>query len=346
MKREKRKEIVVEHNVTAIENLPYPIVLYPKHYGAFFAFKENEQASVILCSCAKEAIGNYIRFRLSKPIHSNSDPTRMFILDSMYFPYSLIMGLMEKGVENDYDVIKHLQFENNLCHECNGLTPKYRYCHEMYGGVFQQNYGWYINKQAYEFGIEPISNVVIPEICPQEILELIKLDPVETTDRLLRAFQIHDVKADMLKKELDKQNRKIWNIIENEVRQKFGHRKVGEAWTSETILYYIVQSLYPDMTVLRHHRPDYLQGLELDIFIKELKVGIEYQGIQHYEPVEHWGGEEALLNLKERDRKKKELCKFLGIHLIYFKYDEGLNDDLVLTKLNDYIDINTNSKGD
>jgi len=33
---------------------------------------------------------------------------------------------------------------------------------------------------------------------------------------------------------------------------------------------------------LRHYRPDFLQGLELDIFIDELKIGMEYQGIQHF----------------------------------------------------------------
>ena len=333
-----RKEIAYRENTIARENLPLPIVLYPGFYGAFFGFQQTEDSPIILCSCAKEAIENYLRFRLSKPIPLNTDPGRMFVLDSMYFPRALVDTLMKRGVQNNYKVINYLLFENNLCHECNGVVPKYRYCHEMYGGAFKQNYGWYINKQAYEFGIEPISNRVIPDVCPREILEIIKLDPIETPKRYQELAKTNLAEADRLWKKFQKQNRRIWNIIENEVRQKFGHRKIGEAWTSETILYYIVQSLFQDMTVLRHYRPEFLQGLELDIFIKELKVGIEYQGIQHFEPVDHWGGIEALQKLKARDKKKREICRSLGIDLIYFKYDEGLSNDLVLAKLKKYIE--------
>lgn len=332
------KEIAYRGNIIAKENLPFPIVLYPGFYGAFFGFRQREDSSIVLCSCAKEAIENYLRFRLSKPIPLNTDPGRMFALDSMYFPRALVDTLMKRGVQNNYEVINYLVFESNLCHECNGVVQKYRYCHEMYGGAFKQNYGWYINKQAYEFGIEPISNRVIPEICPQEILEIIKLDPIETPKRYLELVKTDPAEADRLMKEFEKQNRQVWNIIENEVRQKFGHRKIGEAWTSETILYYIIWSLFPNMTVLRHYRPDFLQGLEFDIFIKELKVGIEYQGIQHFEPVDHWGGIEALWKLRARDKKKREICSSLGMQLVYFKYDEGLNNELVLAKLKKHIE--------
>jgi len=333
-----RKEIVYRDNTIDRENLPLPIVLYPGFYGAFFGFRQTEVSPIILCSCAKEAIENYLRFRISKPIPLNTDPGRMFVLDSMYFPRALVDILMKHNVQNNYKVINHLLFENNLCHECNGVIPKYRYCHEMYGGAFKQNYGWYINKQAYEFGIEPISNRVLPEVCPREILEIIKLDPIETPKRYQELVETNPAEADRLWKKFQKQNRRVWNIIENEVRQKFGHRKIGESWTSETILYYIVQSLFQDMTVIRHYRPEFLQGLELDIFIKELKVGIEYQGIQHFEPVDHWGGIKALQKLKARDKKKRDICKSSGIDLIYFKYDEDLSNDLVLAKLKKYIE--------
>jgi len=331
------KEIAYEDNIVALENLPFPIVLYPGFYGTFFAFQKREGSQIVFCSCAKEAIENYIRFRLSGTIPNNSDPTRMFVLDSADFPRVVVETLIKSGAPNDSKVINYLTFEDKLCHECNKVTPAYRYCHEMYGGVFKQNYGWYINKQAYEFGIDPKSNRVIPEICPQEILDLIRLDPIETPKRYQELAKTNPVEADLLRKEFVKQKRQIWNIIENEVRSKFGHKKIGEAWTSETILYYIVKKLFPDKTVLRHYRPDFLQGLEIDIFIKELKVGIEYQGIQHFEPVDYWGGIDALQKLKVRDKKKKEICDSLGIPIVYFKYNEGLNNDLVLDKLKNHI---------
>jgi len=174
MNESKQKPIACRDNIISKERLPFPFVYYPGFYGAFFGFQERENTPLVLCSCAKESIENYIKFRLSKPIPLNADKCRMFILDSMYFPRILVESLISQGVSNDENVIKHLIFENKLCHECNGVIPEYRYCHEMYGGSFKQNYGWYINKHAYELGVEPISCRVIPELCPQEILELIE----------------------------------------------------------------------------------------------------------------------------------------------------------------------------
>lgn len=251
---------------------------------------------------------------------------------------ALVETLMKYRAPNSYEVVNYLKFENNLCHECNDVVPNYRYCHEMYGVVFKQNFGWYIIKQGYEYGVESLSNRIIPESCPQEILEIIKLDPVETYKRHMELLKTDRAEAMSLYKELEKQNRQVWNIIENEVREKFGHRRIGEAWTSETILYQIIRSLFPDMTIIRRYRPDFLQGLEIDIFIKELKTGVEYQGIQHFKPVEHWGGSEGLKKLKARDKKKRKIYNTLGIPLVYFRYNEGLNNELVLAKLKKHME--------
>ena len=78
--------------------------------------------------------------------------------------------------------------------------------------------------------------------------------------------------------------------------------------------------------------------MELDIFIKELALGIEYQGIQHFKPVSDWGGPIALKQLQRRDRKKKEICDGIGVDLIYFRYDEDLSNGLVRRRLREYID--------
>lgn len=46
-----------------------------------------------------------------------------------------------------------------------------------------------------------------------------------------------------------------------------------------------------------------------------------YQGIQHYYPVEFFGGEEALAVRQEHDRIKKDLCQKNNIRLIEWPYD-------------------------
>lgn len=76
-----------------------------------------------------------------------------------------------------------------------------------------------------------------------------------------------------------------------------------------------------------------MHGLELDIFIEELNVGIEYQGQQHFQPVKHWGGAEALKKTIERDRTKKRLCKKEGVNLVYFTFKEDLSKEYIKNKL-------------
>ena len=108
-----------------------------------------------------------------------------------------------------------------------------------------------------------------------------------------------------------------------------------DGWTSETILYTLIRTLFPELTIKRHFRPKYLEGLEIDIYIEEMKLGIEYQGIQHFKPVAHWGGKEALKQLKIRDERKKVLCNNLGIDLVFFNYNEDLSQDFVGNRLSD-----------
>jgi len=332
------KEIAFKDNVVAKERLPFPIVLYPGSYGAFFGFKKNKNDSkIFFCSCSKEAMENYLKFRLSKKIPENSNPNKMFIFSSAEFPLEFVESLQKrKNVLKNNKIIRYINFENKICHECNKVTPSYRYCHEMYGGVFKQNYGWYINKQAYEWGVEPITDEFLPEACPEDLLFLLENDDFRKSkkerQKLLHSNNFSE--AWTLNGKIQKHHRKIWNVIENEVRRKFGHKKVGEAWTSETILYYMVQTFFSDKTILRHYRPAFLEGLELDIFIKELNVGIEYQGIQHFKPIKHWGGKESLKKLQERDKKKKKICKKMGIKLIHFNYNEELSNNFVSQKLN------------
>lgn len=104
-------------------------------------------------------------------------------------------------------------------------------------------------------------------------------------------------------------------------------------WANEKHLFDIIRSLFPDCTVLFHFRAKWLENLELDIFIKELSVGIEYQGIQHYSVIEHWGGKAGLKQRQYNDERKKILCKANNIKLIYFDYTETITHTYIKNKL-------------
>ena len=328
-----KKEVAFKDDILSKESLPYPFVYYPGFYGAFFSFKQKTDGKFYFCSCSKKAIENYIRLRISRPIPINIRKERKFILDSMYFPISFIRNLMELKITSDLSIMNHLNFKKKICHECNKILPYYKYCVPMYGSVFKQNYGWYINKQAFEFGINPINYYYLKDQLPNEIKELLILDPEETERNLIELSPRDVSTAEKIKREYNKQKRQVDTIIENVVREKLGYKKIGDEWLNETILYEMLNSLMPDRKIKRHFRPDFLEKLELDIFIPELKIGIEYQGIRHFKPVEHWGGVEGLKKVQERDAKKIRLCKMNGIRLVYFYYYEDITESLICKKI-------------
>jgi hypothetical protein len=47
---------------------------------------------------------------------------------------------------------------------------------------------------------------------------------------------------------------------------------------------------------------------------------VEYQGMQHYEPVKYWGGEKTLRVIQRRDRIKSDFAAANGLHLIIIPY--------------------------
>jgi len=128
------KPIGEQDGVISEERLTYPIVYYPGFYGTFFAFRQTQESPLTLCSCFRVAIENYLSITLEYRI------SRGCLLDSRAFPIALVEDIMKQGILDPKELIRSLSFHHKLCHECNGITPTYRYCHHFYGSGFAQNY--------------------------------------------------------------------------------------------------------------------------------------------------------------------------------------------------------------
>lgn len=96
-------------------------------------------------------------------------------------------------------------------------------------------------------------------------------------------------------------------------------------WISEFSLYKLVLSYYADTEYQKHF--DWLGLQTLDIYIPQLKTGIEYQGEQHYSPVGRFGGEEGYKETASRDERKRKLCKDNGVSLIEWPYNIDINPE-------------------
>lgn len=62
--------------------------------------------------------------------------------------------------------------------------------------------------------------------------------------------------------------------------------------------------------------------LKFDFYLPDFNMLIEYQGIQHYEPREQFGGEEQFLLQQSYDQKKREYCEKHSIKLIEVPYTD------------------------
>ena len=85
---------------------------------------------------------------------------------------------------------------------------------------------------------------------------------------------------------------------------------------AEQALYFYVKKVFPD--TLNRYKEIFKGGMELDIFIPTYKVGIEYDG-------EYWHHRKD--NSHEKEQRKYDFCKKLGIELIRVREKSKASDE-------------------
>lgn len=73
--------------------------------------------------------------------------------------------------------------------------------------------------------------------------------------------------------------------------------------------------------------------LPFDFYLPKYNLCIEFDGKQHYNNIEKWGGDEALQDRMKNDKIKNNFCFENKIHLLRIRFDED-----ILEKLNNYFD--------
>ncbi len=78
------------------------------------------------------------------------------------------------------------------------------------------------------------------------------------------------------------------------------------------MLFDMLQAAFPALSIIPNDKT-LLDGLEVDISIPELKVGIEWNGIVHYEPIY---GVQKLAKIRSLDARKQQNAVERGVLLI------------------------------
>lgn len=64
--------------------------------------------------------------------------------------------------------------------------------------------------------------------------------------------------------------------------------------------------------------------LPFDFYLPDYNMCIEFDGIQHFKPIEYFGGLKTYKETKRRDKIKNDYCKNNNIQLIRIKYDKNI----------------------
>ncbi|WP_061810487.1 hypothetical protein [Rossellomorea vietnamensis] len=150
----------------------------------------------------------------------------------------------------------------------------------------------------------------------EEIIEKIPGSKTRT-DRFIETYK------EKSQRRKDEINRIYTELIEN--------GEITARWASEWALYSLIKKKYPD--AIYQYRDKWLGNQSLDIYVPSQKLAFEYQGIQHFEPVNFFGGEQAFNHRVYLDERKKKKAEAEKIKIIYWDYNEPISVNILKEKL-------------
>jgi len=74
----------------------------------------------------------------------------------------------------------------------------------------------------------------------------------------------------------------------------------------------------------------HIKQLSFDFYLPQFKMCIEYDGVQHFESVEYFGGEDNFKNIQFKDQLKNDYCSENNLYLLRIPYNDYDNIESIL----------------
>ena len=148
-----------------------------------------------------------------------------------------------------------------------------------------------------------------------------------TEEFIVEATKIHNGKYDYSKVEYISNDKKVIIICpkHGEFKQKpIQHTTGGGCWKckssrGERILIGIFMK--NNIKYVHQYSLPLYSKLRYDFYLPELDILIEFQGQQHFKPIEFFGGYEGFIQNLRRDAFKQSLARTYRIPIAYFTYE-------------------------
>ena len=88
---------------------------------------------------------------------------------------------------------------------------------------------------------------------------------------------------------------------------------------------YVKQKTFPGLK--------YKNSLRFDFYLPDTNTVIEYNGEQHYKPIDFYGGEDNYTVSRERDEIKRQYCEDNDINYIVIRFDEDIGESLITNNI-------------
>lgn len=120
------------------------------------------------------------------------------------------------------------------------------------------------------------------------------------------------------------------------LKQSVGELKIAQ-FLIENNIPFETQKMFNTAKYSRTNRP-----MKFDFYLPLQNILIEYDGMQHFYPVEYFGGEKAFQIQQNNDQEKNDWCEANNIQLKRIKYtkDEEIIFSELQTILNRYMEVN------
>lgn len=258
--------------------------------------------------------------------------TKFFVIDSE-FPN---LKLVEKAK----------QWEGVLCHfiivelyddEGTAATIKYL----TNDNIEQEAQAFCRKIEHFDLSIDYVNQIDHKEICSKlkamkEKFLLRKAVDKKATWTLrghLRYFFVSERTTDY---DLQSRGRQLLNLYNDGTFKEIEWKEYGRfygKWKSELLVFEFCQKIYGKENVLFQYSPSFLGHMSYDVYIIDKNVAIEYQGKQHFEPVDFFGGQQNFEKQIERDKLKMKLSKENRVKLIYINYNEIISEQLIKSRI-------------
>lgn len=111
------------------------------------------------------------------------------------------------------------------------------------------------------------------------------------------------------------------------------------SFRNQEFIFEFLKKSFPKEEWLWEFSPSWLGIQRLDIYNSRVNLAIEYNGQQHYFPIDVFGGEEGFKKCTEHDALKAQLCKDNNCKLYIIKYDD-VDYDRIREDISNILNLN------